>query len=60
MAFAVKAKLQNRNECQWIIKLAGKDVKIREYGETLVKFANWSKDIVSSATTKSWIWLLTL
>ncbi|KIX01363.1 uncharacterized protein Z518_09088 [Rhinocladiella mackenziei CBS 650.93] len=45
----VKARLDMRDERQWIITLAAQPVKIRESGERLIKFVLWSKDLVSSA-----------
>ena len=46
---AVKASLDNREARQIIVTLARKPIKIREYGEKLVKFTMWSKDLISSA-----------
>lgn len=45
----VQERLLSRDEKQWIIKLAGKSIRVREYGERVTKFVLWSKDIVSSA-----------
>ena len=47
----VNARLDRRDECQWVVTLAGKPIKIRECGEPLVKFALWSKDLVSDAVS---------
>lgn len=47
----IKNHIDKRDERQWVIKLAGKPVKIREFGEKVIKFAAWSKDLVSLALT---------
>jgi N-terminal domain of NWD NACHT-NTPase len=48
---AVKRSLDNREAHKIIITIAGKSIKIREYGEKLVKFTMWSKDLISSAVS---------
>jgi hypothetical protein len=48
---AVKASLDNRKARQIIVTLTGKPIRIREYGEKLVKFTMWSKDLISSAVS---------
>jgi hypothetical protein len=48
---AVKASLDDREARQIIITLAGKSIKIREYGEKLVKFTMWLKDFISSVVS---------
>lgn len=47
----VQARLDRREERQWIIAVAGKSIKVREKGERLIKFILWSKDIVASAVS---------
>ena len=49
MQTAIGASLEDRDARQLIITLVGKSIKIREYGEKLVKFVVWSKDFISSA-----------
>jgi hypothetical protein len=63
---AVKASLDNREARQIIVTLAGKSIKVREYGEKLVKFTMWSKDLISSAVSTephaalAWVGILLL
>lgn len=46
---ALEAKLKQRDERQFAVHLAGKSVNIRKCGKKLIKFALWSKDIVSDS-----------
>ncbi len=46
---SIQAKLKRRDTRQFIINLAGKSIKVREYGESIAKFVIWSEDIVSTA-----------
>ncbi|KAM0517462.1 hypothetical protein ACHAPE_004994 [Trichoderma viride] len=45
----VKRLLADREKKQWQIPLLGKDIKVREQVERLVKFVLWSDEIVKSA-----------
>jgi N-terminal domain of NWD NACHT-NTPase len=49
MKQAIKTKLEHRDARQFVISLAGKSVKIREYGEGIAKFVIWSHGIISTA-----------
>ena len=43
--------LEDREKKQWRVSLLGKDIKIREQAERLVKFLLWSDEIVSAAVS---------
>ena len=47
----VKQLLQERENKQWQISLPGKNVKIREQAENLVKFLLWTDPIVKTAVS---------
>ncbi|KAL9601837.1 MAG: hypothetical protein Q9179_002728 [Wetmoreana sp. 5 TL-2023] len=47
----VKQLLKDREDKQWQVSLLGKDIKIREQAEKLVKFLLWTDPIVKNAVS---------
>jgi hypothetical protein len=51
MKQAIQTKLKRRESRQFIIKIADKSIKVREWGESIAKLMIWSEGIVSTAVS---------